>query len=377
MSHRHPTIAEINLGAFRKNLKAVQKRVGPHRAVFAVVKANAYGHGIIPIAQAALSERIEGLAVAFVEEGIRLRQSGVTSPILVMAGFLPAEAEGVVEHHLTPVVSDRSQFERLAAVARKTSKRVPIHIKVDTGMGRLGLNVSELRDILKHPATMERLEVRGMMSHFADENLGDPAEADEQISRFEKALKEAEQAGIKPALTHMANSAAIIGLERAWFNAVRPGIMLYGYSPGENHGNPIRIEPVLTLKTQIILIKHVPPNTSISYGRTFKTKRKSRIAVLPIGYADGYSRGWTNRGNVLIKGKRAPVVGRVCMDMTMVDVTDIPEARKETEAVLIGKQGGEVIGADDLARDSGTISYEILCAVGPRVPRIYRQEAPG
>ncbi|HEY5649703.1 MAG TPA: alanine racemase [Nitrospiria bacterium] len=374
MSHRHPTIAEINLGAFRRNLKAVRKRVGPHRAVFAVVKANAYGHGIIPISQAALSEGIEGLAVAFVEEGIRLRQSGVTKPIIVMAGFLPAEAEGVLEHHLIPVLSEPAQMDQLNLEARKRSRRVPVHIKVDTGMGRLGILNSGLKDFLARAPEMTHLDINGLMSHFADENLGDPAGAEDQIVQFERALKSVEAAGIKPSLIHMANSAAISGLERAWFNAVRPGIMLYGYPPSQDKKLRSRFQPVLTLKTQIIHIKNVPPGATISYGRTFTTKRKSRIAVLPIGYADGYSRSWTNKGVVLIGGRRAPVVGRVCMDMTMADVTDIPEAGRETEAVLIGRQGDDVLGADMLAREAGTIPYEILCSVGPRVPRIYRQD---
>ncbi len=371
----HPTIAEINLAAFRHNLRLVRQRIGPHRALLAVVKANAYGHGMIPISQAALSETIQGLGVAFVEEGLQLRRAGITQPILVMAGFLPEEAEELLEHGLTPVISHPDQLDWLRRKTDTSVRPVGIHLKIDTGMGRLGLLEKEIVPFIERARASKEIEILGLMSHFADDDLTDRRSAEDQMTRFEKARKTIEALEIKIPLLHMANSAAILSLERAWFDMVRPGIMLYGYPPPSQTGAAISLRPVMTLKTRIIHLKRVPAGTSVSYGRTYTTRRESLIAVLPIGYADGYSRAWSNRGQVLIGGRRAPVIGRVCMDMTLVDVTEIPAVRLGDEAVLIGSQGSETLSADGLARQLGTIPYEILCAVSNRVPRLYREGA--
>lgn len=369
----HSTLAEIDLDAFRRNLRQVRQRVGPHRALLPVVKANAYGHGIIPISQAALSEGIEGLGVAFVEEGIQLRQAGITQMILVMAGFLPEEAGDLLEYRLTPVVSDPMQLESLGRLIEKVSRPIPIHLKLDTGMGRLGLFEKEVASFIQQACLFEGIEIQGLMSHFADDDLADHHRAEGQVDHFERVRHAIEALGLKVPLLHMANSAAIMGLERAWFNMVRPGIMLYGYSASSTKtAAKVPIQPVMTLKTRILHLKRVPAGTSVSYGRTFTTQRESLIAVLPIGYADGYSRAWSNRGQVLIGGRRVPVVGRVCMDMTLVDVTGLSTVRVGEEAVLIGSQASETLWADELARSLGTIPYEILCAVGQRVPRVYR-----
>jgi alanine racemase len=368
----HPTVAEIDLTAFRQNLRWVRDRIGPQRALLAVVKANAYGHGIIPISQAAVSENIQGLGVAFIEEGIQIRRAGITAPILVMAGFLQEEAEQLLKHRLTPVISNPDQLEPLKRLASKATRPIGIHLKIDTGMGRLGLLERELGPFIERVSAVKKIEILGLMSHFADDELTDCRSAEDQIDRFEKVQRRIESLGITIPLLHMSNSAAIVGLKRAWFNLVRPGIVLYGYAPPSPSSDPILIKPVMTLKTRIIHLKRVPAGTSISYGRTFTTRRESLIAVLPIGYADGYSRAWSNRGQVLIDGRRLPVIGRVCMDMTMVDVTDLPTLQIGAEAVLIGAQGTETLWADALARQLGTIPYEILCAVSHRVPRIYR-----
>ena len=368
----HPTVAEIDLAAFRQNLRWVRDRIGPQRALLAVVKANAYGHGIIPISQAAVSENIQGLGVAFIDEGIQLRRAGIAAPILVMAGFLQEEAEQFLKHRLTPVISHPDQLEPLKRTASKTTRPMGIHLKIDTGMGRLGLLERELGPFIERVSAVKKIEILGLMSHFADDELTDCRSAEDQIDRFEKVQRRIEALGIKIPLLHMSNSAAIVGLKRAWFNLVRPGIVLYGYAPPSPGLDPIPIRPVMTLKTRIIHLKRVPAGTSISYGRTFTTRRESLIAVLPIGYADGFSRAWSNRGQVLINGRRLPVIGRVCMDMTMVDVTDLPTVQIGAEAVLIGAQGTETLWADALARQLGTIPYEILCAVSHRVPRFYR-----
>jgi len=375
MTSRHPTIAEINLPAFRQNLRFVRQRIGPRRALLAVVKANAYGHGMIPISQAALSETVQGLGVAFVEEGLQLRRAGITQPILVMAGFLSEETEALLEHDLTPVISHPDQLDWLKQKTGRMTRRIGVHIKIDTGMGRLGLLEKEIPPFIERTRSSPKIEILGLMSHFADDDLTDGRSADDQMARFENARKTIEAMEIKIPLLHMANSAAILSLERAWFDMVRPGIMLYGYPPPSLSGAAIPINPVMTLKTRIMHLKRVPAGTSISYGRTFTTRRESLIAILPVGYADGYSRAWSNRGQVLIGGRRAPVVGRVCMDMTMVDATEIPAVRMGDEAVLIGSQGSETLSADELARQLGTIPYEILCAVSSRVPRLYREGA--
>ena len=372
MTLRHPTIAEIDLAAFRRNLRLVRQCIGPHRALLAVVKANAYGHGMIPISQAALSENVQGLGVAFVEEGLQLRRAGITQPILVMAGFLPEEIEELLEHNLTPVVSHPDQLDWLGRKTDPSARAIGIHLKIDTGMGRLGLLEKEIVPFIERARASKGIEILGLMSHFADDDLTDRRSAEDQIARFEKARETIEELEIKIPLLHMANSAAILSLERAWYGMVRPGIMLYGYPPACQPQAAIPLKPVMTLKTRIIHLKRVPAGTPVSYGRTYTTRRESLIAVLPIGYADGYSRAWSNRGQVLIGGRRAPVVGRVCMDMTMVDVTETPAVRLGDEAVLIGSQGSETLWADELARRLDTIPYEILCAVSHRVPRIYR-----
>jgi alanine racemase len=371
----HPTIAEIDLAVFRQNIRLVRQRIGPRRALLAVVKANAYGHGMIPISQAALAETIQGLGVAFVEEGLQLRRAGITQPILVMAGFLPEETEALLEHGLTPVISYPDQLDWLRQKMGKTTRPIGVHIKIDTGMGRLGLLEKEIASFIERTRSSPKIEILGLMSHFADDDLTDCRSADDQITRFENARKAIEAMEIKIPLLHMANSAAILSLERAWFDMVRPGIMLYGYPPSAQSGAAISLRPIMTLKTRITHLKRVPTGTTVSYGRTYTTRRESLIAVLPIGYADGYSRAWSNRGQVLIGGRRAPVVGRVCMDMTMVDVTEISAVRLGDEAVLIGSQGSETLSADELARQLGTIPYEILCSVSSRVPRLYREGA--
>lgn len=371
----HPTVAEIDLAAFRHNLRWVRDRIGPQRALLAVVKANAYGHGIIPISQAAVSENIQGLGVAFIEEGIQIRRAGITAPILVMAGFLQEEAEQILKHRLTPVISHPDQLEPLKRLASKTTRPFGIHLKIDTGMGRLGLLERDIGPFIERARAVKKIKILGLMSHFADDELTDCPSAEDQIDRFEEAQRMIESLGLKIPLLHMSNSAAIVGLKRAWFNLVRPGIVLYGYAPSSPGPDPIPIRPVMTLKTRIVHLKRVPSGTPISYGRTYTTQRESLVAVLPIGYADGYNRAWSNRGQVLIDGRRVPVIGRVCMDMTMVDVTDLPTVRIGAEAVLIGAQGSDALWAGTLARQLGTIPYEILCAVSQRVPRVYREGA--
>ena len=371
MTPLHPTVAEIHLDSFRQNLQRVRSRIGPHRALLPVIKADAYGHGMIPIARAALDENVEGFGVAFVEEGVQLRQAGIKPMILVMAGFLPEEAGAIIEHGLTPVVSHPTQLESLRPLIKQLSRPLRIHIKVDTGMGRLGLSETEALPFIREASAIQGIEIQGLMSHFSDDDMTDSKRAQEQLRCFERTRKEIETLGIKIPTLHMANSAAIMGLDKSWLNMVRPGIMLYGYPPSPHADENASFKQVLTLKTRIIHLKEVRAGTSLSYGHTFTTSRPSRIAVLPIGYADGYSRAWSNRGQVLIGGRRVPVVGRVCMDMTLADVTAVPSALIGDEVILIGRQASESLWANELADQLKTNPYEILCAIGQRVHRLY------
>jgi alanine racemase len=382
----HPTEAVIDLAGLRRNLRKIQERLTRPCEVLAVVKANAYGHGAPAVARCLAEQGVGHFGVAFLEEGLALRRAGITQPILVLAGFTPEQVEPLLEHGLTPVVAHHAQLEWLAPAAARREP-VPIHLKVDTGMGRLGILPAEVPAALARIQRTPGLVLAGMMSHFSEEELGDSRAADEQLALFEKALEQARgllggtggsraaRAAGDPApsdfLAHIANSAAIFNYPRAWLNMVRPGIILYGYlPPGIRWAGP-QFEPILTLRTRLTSVKRVPAGTPISYGRTFTTKRESVIGVLPIGYADGFSRALSNHGAVLVRGRRAPIVGRVCMDMTMIDLTEVDGAAAGDTAVMIGRQGQDAITADEIARLTGTICYEVLCGIGPRIPRIY------
>lgn len=370
----HPTQAVIDLAALRRNLRKVQARLTRPCAILAVVKANAYGHGAPAVARCLAEAGVSHFGVAFLEEGLALRGAGITQPILVLAGFTSEQVEPLLAHALTPVVAHLDQIDWLTPAAARRGG-APIHLKIDTGMGRLGILPADVPAALARIQRTPGLVLAGMMSHFSEEELGDSRAADDQLALFEKALAHARpRAGFPPApnfLAHIANSAAIFNYPRAWLDMVRPGIILYGYLPPGIRWTGPQFEPILTLRTRLTSVKRVPPGSPISYGRTFTTARESVIGVLPIGYADGLSRALSNRGAALVRGRRAPIVGRVCMDMTMIDLTEIDGVATGDEAVLIGRGGREEITADEIARLSGTICYEVLCGIGPRVSRVY------
>ncbi|HLB95226.1 MAG TPA: alanine racemase [Nitrospiria bacterium] len=371
MTAGHPTTAIIDLEALLHNLGQLRRHLKGKSRILAVVKANAYGHGAIPVAQALAASGVQAFGVAFVEEGIALRQAGIGEPILVMAGMVAEQAGAVAEHRLTPVLFHPDQLHWLADAVQNGRPPLPVHVKVDTGMGRLGLHPHEVVGFVRKLLGVKGLVLEGLMSHFADEDLASTQVAQEQIRLFSKVYEELKGEGMAGLKLHMANSAAILSLEAAWLSWVRPGITLYGYAPSRILEDVLPLKPVLTLKTRIASLRRVPAGTTISYGRTFTTRRESLIAVLPIGYADGFPRVLSNRGSALVRGRRAPVVGRVCMDMLMLDVTDIPDVIMGEEAVLLGRQGEEVISAVELADQLSTIPYEILCGIGSRVPRVY------
>ncbi|MBM4124135.1 MAG: alanine racemase [Nitrospira sp.] len=371
-THASPTIAAIDLSALAHNLAVVRRHLTAPCNILAVVKADAYGHGAVTISQTLAGLGVARFGVATIQEGVTLRDAGLQAPILVMGALLPAQLPDLLAHKLTPVIHEPSIAEALAALVRSRPDPSPIHIKVDTGMGRLGLAPEAVLPFLQSPLCKGPLRVEGLMTHLADADGGDPDYTESQIARFRALAAQATAAGVSIPLLHVANSAAILRYPSSHFNLVRPGIMLYGYQSALRGPAAPDLRHVLTLSATVMQIKHLASGQSVGYNRAYRASRPSRIAVLPIGYADGYSRALSNRGHVLLKGRQAPVVGRVCMDMTMVDVTDIPDVTAGDEAVLIGWQGEAQITADDLARWLDTIPYEVLCAIGPRVARVYR-----
>lgn len=383
-----PTTASIDLRALRHNL-AQARRLAGDREVIAVVKADAYGHGAAAVARVLAAEGVGRFGVALVEEGRTLREAGLRGEIIVLGGFTSEQASELVDLGLSATVFHLDHAAALDAAARRAGRVAAIHAKVDTGMGRLGFPVAAAAHSLARLADCSGLRLEGLMTHFADADLADPGYAREQIARFDAVADAARSAGVRISMRHAANSAALIkgpqGLgvpesarssDGPLYDAVRPGIMLYGCRPCPEVSG-VDLRPVLSLTTRVLLLKRVSANTPISYGRTFVTRRESLIAVLPIGYADGYPRALSNRGTVLVRGQRAPVVGRVCMDLTMIDVTEVPGVAEGDEVVLIGSHRDAALSAEEVAEAAGTIAYDLLCGIGPRVPRRYLDGADG
>lgn len=356
------TFAEVDLKALSCNLRVVKKKTG-NKSIIAVVKANAYGHGAAEVSKYLIKHGVSNLGVAFTNEAIQLREAGITNPILVF--FDRNHIEEYFNFNLTPVVFDLNTAVKFSKEAGRRNCKIAIHIKIDTGMGRVGFTFDRALVEIPKIASLKNITLEGLMSHFSDADLQDKEFANQQLKKFLLLKEDLNQKKIALRYTHIANSAAVLTMPNAHLNMVRPGIMLYGYAADN-------LKPVLSLKSRILLIKKVPSGTPISYARTFITKRKSVIATIPVGYADGYNRKLSNNGEVLINGKRAPVIGRVCMDTIMVDVTDISGVNMDSEVVLIGCQGKEKITAVDVASRTGTIPYEVLTAIGQRVKRVYR-----
>jgi len=370
-SSGRPTVGEVDLGALEFNYRQIQKRIPVGVKLLAVVKADAYGHGAIPVSLRLEKLGVEYLGVAIPEEGVELRRGGVKAPILVLGGVYGGDVAEIFRFHLTPVVFKKDSLRLLSREAEKRRRKVMVHLKVDTGMGRLGVPFSLWPDFLKEVKRFAELEVEGILSHFSmtDEGKG---YTQNQWRAFQKAVALAEEMGISHPYLHMASSATLTAFPTYSAKLVRPGIMLYGSYPSPTFRPLIPLKPVMTLKTSIHFLKRVPSGARISYGGTFTTERNSLIATLPIGYADGYSRHLSNCGEVLIHGKRAPVVGKVCMDFIMVDVTNIPKVSVGDEVILMGRQGREQITVEEIAEKINTISYEVFCLIGKRVPRVYK-----
>jgi alanine racemase len=373
-----PTWAEVSLRALRANFRRIQQHVGRHVTVCAVVKADAYGHGAAECSRALEAEGAAWLGVTSTEEGVRLREHGLRARILLMTGFWRGEQDDVVRHALTPAAWQGESLELLKqAVSKVGAQRVPVHVKIDTGMARLGLPHTEAaqfaEDLRRHP----ELEVEGLFTHLASAEIVDASSNALQSTRFDEARGAFRAAGFAPRYIHMANSAAIVSNAGWRHNFVRPGISLYGYylpflsssgRPVEARGLPV--EPVLAWKTRIIGLRHVGPNQPIGYDGAYVTRASARIAVLPVGYADGLNRKLSSQGRVLVRGEFAPIVGNVSMDITLIDISAVARATIGDEVVIIGHQGSRAIDAWEHATLAQTIPYEILCNISSRVPRV-------
>lgn len=377
--------AEIDLNAIAHNVAELRRITRPGARLMAVVKANGYGHGAVEVARTALANGAEWLGVARLPEAILLREAGFGAPILVFGYTPPAEAGGLVEFDLRQSVYSLAAAKAYSAAAAAQGKRIRVHLKVDTGMGRLGAVPAALSDkasgdtvgeeFIREATAIARLpglEAEGIFTHFAAADNADTSYARRQLALFLEVLSALRAAGLEFALRHAANSAAVIALPESHLDLVRPGIALYGLAPSDEIDlAAVSLKPAMALKTRIIHLKSVPAGTCISYGMTYRTPAPTVIATIPAGYADGYRRLFSSKGEMLVGGRRVPVVGRVCMDLTMLDVGAVPGARIEDEVVIFGKQGGESISADDLARALDTINYEIVCDIAARVPRVY------
>jgi alanine racemase len=365
-------IAKIDLSAIVHNLRAAKKITG-NRTVIAVVKADGYGHGAIEVSRRLVKEGVSCLAVAYTSEAIALRHAGIKAPIIVL--FDKNNIEDYFKYSLIPVVHDVKTAQRFSKEAKARKHNINLHIKVDTGMGRLGFNMEDIEKEISAICKMNSISVKGLMSHFSDADLYDRSYTLMQVERFNKIRNILYGKGVKALLCHMANSAAVMTLPESYFDAVRPGLMLYGHSPFQLTANSYQLsanlKPAITVKTTILSVRRFKRGTPVSYGRTFITARESLIAVLPVGYADGYPRILSNNADVIIRGKRAPVAGRICMDTTMVDVTEIRDVSEGDEVILLGREKNTAVTASELAEKAGTIPYEILTSLGNKSRRVY------
>jgi len=365
------TQALISLSAFRHNMSVVRAYIGPIPRIMAVVKANAYGHGAEKMAHEAMQGGATFLGVARVHEGVELRRAGVDAPILVFEVPLSDQIGTALHHRLALTVSSDEGAARVSEMGVRLGVRGPVHVKIDTGMSRLGFPHGEAEQHITRIVSLPGLTLEGVYSHFATSDEEDTGYALTQLERFNGVIARLESLGLHIPLKHMANSGAIISMPQAHFDLVRPGIMLYGYAPRPGMPQRFPLQQVMNLSSRVVLIKPVSRGTSVSYSRRYTTQEDTRIATVPIGYADGYSRLLTNRATALIKGRRYPVVGTICMDQLMIDVGGESDVREGDEVVLMGRSGEEVIDADDIARTIGTINYEVTCLVTRRVPRTY------
>ena len=379
------TWAEIDLNAYAHNIRELRRITQPDANLMAVVKANGYGHGAAEVAREALKQGAAWLGVARINEAVDLREAGLEAPILVL-GYTPAElAQQLIEFDLTQAVYGYTNAEKFSSQAQKLGKKISVHIKIDSGMGRLGLVTpallpeKEIREsnpdpvvAVKRIAKLKGLEIQGVFTHFATADSADKTYANRQLEIFLDFLHQLERAKLQPPLRHAANSAALIEMPDSHLDMVRPGIATYGLNPSDeiNKGTA-DLKPVMSLKSRIIHLKKVSAGFNVSYGITYQTDKPTTIATVPVGYADGLNRLFSSRGQMMVQGQKVPIIGRVCMDLTMLDVGEISSVGMEDEVVIFGRQGNDSITADELASELNTINYEIVSTVMARVPRVY------
>lgn len=374
LSERRPTWAEIDLGNLVHNFKVMKSAIGPDVAIMAAVKADAYGHGAQRCALALERAGADWFGVALAEEGVSLRRAGVTRPILCLGGFWEGQESVIIDLGLTPAIFRQDLLERLDRAARVRGEVVAYHLKVDTGMGRLGVPFSELEEFLDKAEEFEHVKLDGVMTHFA--SADDPRQSaftQQQMERFVQAVARVRERGFTPGFIHQANSAATHAHPSARGNLVRLGGVIYGVwrDATDPTVEPLDWRPVLSFRTRVGLLKSVPEGTPLGYGRTFVTSRPSLIATIPVGYEDGLNRALSNRGRVIVRGRFAPIIGRISMDLTIIDVTDVEGVQAGDLVTIIGSHERLHITAEDMAAELGTISYEITCRISDRVPRIY------
>ena len=365
-----PTLATIHLPAIAHNLGELRRVLAPHVDILAVIKADGYGHGYRTVAETLSQLGIRRFGVATVHEGVLLREAGILEDIIVMGGILPEQVKDLVHAGLIPALSDSDTVHALSQAVSQHRRPFPVHVKVDTGMRRLGFALEEVPPLLQSPLFSHTLLCQGVMTHLADADNPDPTFTLQQLDRFHKAVSSLPGKSPRPC-RHAANTAAILWHPQAHLDMVRPGLSLFGYAPVPDREISVSLQPVMSLTTKVVHLKTVKQGESVSYGDVYRTRRDSRLAILPIGYAHGYNRRLSNTGEVIIHDRRFPIVGRICMDMTVVDVTDDPTIKPGDDVILMGKSETQAITAYDLANWQDSIPYEVLCNLGLKVPRVY------
>lgn len=360
--------AEVDLSAIAHNVQVTRKVLKPGTKICAVVKADAYGHGAVPVATAALAAGVNYLAVSMTQEALELREAGIMAPILILGTMTEEHEKALVDYNITQTVYDLAVAQELSAAALQENKVAKVHLAVDTGMNRIGCRPEEAADLAEAISKLPHVELEGMFSHFASADKMDKSFAESQYRKFMEADRAIKDRGIQIPLVHIDNSAGITEMKHTECDMVRQGITLYGLWPSDDVERCLDLKPALSLKAEVVFVKDVPAGEKIGYGCTYETKAPMKVATIPLGYADGYSRALSNRGYITIRGYKAPVVGRICMDQFMVDVTNVPGVHKGDEAVIFGPGG---VSLDQLAKWVGTIPYELMCLLSTRVPRKY------
>jgi len=365
------TWAEIDLDALVHNFKEIKKKVGPKVGVIAIVKAQGYGHGIVRVSKVLEKEGVNYFGVTSPSEAFFLRKEEIKLPILILGPTILEEAPEIIEKDITQTICTKEIALALVGECKRLKKRLKVHIEVDTGMGRTGVPYQRALKLVKEVAKIPELEVEGIFTHFSTADEENKSFTKEQIKRFKEVLEKLEGEGIDIPLRHAANSAGVLNFPESYFNMVRPGLALYGIYPSEYVSRSLDLHPVMSLKSKVTYLKRVKKGATISYGTTYVTDKDTTIAILPVVYEDGYNRLLSNKGEVIIRGKRGRIAGRVCMDQTILDVGEVPDVKVGDEVVLIGKQGKEKVSVEEIAKKVDTVPHEVVCRIAERVPRIY------